>query len=73
MLFVYYNFVRIHSSIKAALAEKAGVIKYWGQDTERKRRLFLIEQGSGMPVSSLTIFIIVFWGRAEPSRKAVHF
>lgn len=57
MIFTYYNFVRVHSAIGMTPAEKARVIEYLGQDTERKRWLYLIEEGSKITVSYLTIFI----------------
>ena len=46
LLFIYYNFVRIHSAIKTTPAEKAGLIEYLGAETENKRWEFLIKEGS---------------------------
>ncbi len=63
-LFTYYNFVRVHSAIKMTPAEKAGVIEYWGKDTEKKKWLYLIEQTSEIPVFILMIGSIVFWYKA---------
>ena len=57
VLFIYYNFVRVHSAIKMTPAEKAGVIEYLGQNTEKKRWLFLIEQGSRSASFYLTMVI----------------
>ena len=63
-LFIYYNFVRVHSAIKTTPAEKPGVIEYWGQNTEKKRWLYLIEQASKIPVFYLMMESTVLWYKA---------
>lgn len=70
LLFVYYNFVRVHSAIKTTPAEKAGVIEYFGRNTEKERWLFLIER-SAKVYFYLSLVSLVFRYRTAETTHVV--
>lgn len=46
LVFTYYNFVRVHSAIRQTPAEAAGLIEYYGANSEKSRWNFLIREAT---------------------------
>jgi transposase-like protein len=65
LLFIYYNFVRVHSVIRQTPAEKAGLIEYFDANTEVKRWKFLIKRATEQSYSSLTLFTTLILGQSQ--------
>jgi len=65
LLFAYYNFVRIHSAIGMTPAEKAGLIEYHCENSEKARWRDLIRRASEIGPFHLTLVINRIVGRSQ--------